>query len=403
MKEKTCPRHGYSVAGDTVRVSETFAPDKPYMHYLDSARVICMLVGVPYHAAHIYENEKNWWVHSSSNSWVFDIVISFSNSFRMAAFFMVAGLLSALVIDKAGLRPWGRSRAVRLAVPLISAFLALQLLQMYLASEAVGREFFSFWKAEFANRPRLNIFHLWFIPTLMILSVTLGAVFQRRGKAAFSRQHPFAKLMAGIILLNIAFYIVANILPRVAGLYPHFLWGLIDLRKSLYYLAPFFVGAKLFWDPAFREQFLRLNPHLAIIGTTAFVVFSIAREGDSFMAEAVRTLAQPIAAICLSQALIALCFRYLNRPNVLTKRFSASAYSIYLFHHPVVMALGIAFLSIGLNIFLEYALIVAAAFVVPYVLHRFAIARSQTLSFIFNGERRTRPNEAISGRHAATG
>ncbi|MGE4431355.1 MAG: acyltransferase family protein [Sphingobium sp.] len=356
------------------------------LYYLDSARVICMLMGIPYHAAHIYESKKDWWIHSSTNSWMFDLMISLSNSFRMTAFFIVSGLLSALIIEKKGLKIWGKSRALRLGVPLLTALATIQLFQMEMISEYESRkEFWDFWAAYYEREDQFNIFHLWFLPSLIVLSALLGLVVWKWGTGIFQSCHRYRDILIGVTALNLLIYLAARTIPALLHIEMEALWGIVDFKKALYYVIPFFIGAKLYWDARFRADFVRLNGWTLAIGTIAYLVFTVTQHEQAFIGKAVRDIAQPIAAICLSQTLIALCFRFLSEPNFLTRHLSDATYSIYLFHHPVVMILGIAFLGTATNIYLEYAIIVFVAFGLPYLLHRWVIARSQTLSFLFNG------------------
>lgn len=193
-------------------------------------------------------------------------------------------------------------------------------------------------------------------------------------------------MLIGVIALNLFIYLATRTIPSLLDIEMSALWGIIDFKKALYYLVPFFIGAKLFWDARFRADFVRLNSITTIVGIIAYLIFTACQHESAFIGKAIRDIAQPIAAICLAQTLIALCFRFLSGPNFLTRHLSDATYSIYLFHHPVVMILGIAFLGMGANIYLEYAIIVFVAFGLPYLLHRWVIARSQTLSFLFNGD-----------------
>jgi glucans biosynthesis protein C len=84
---------------------------------------------------------------------------------------------------------------------------------------------------------------------------------------------------------------------------------------------------------------------------------------------------------------------------VLTKHLSEASYSLYLLHHPIVMVMGIAFLGISMNIFVEYGIIVAAGFAIPYLAHRYLIAPWPLMSFLFNGKpfkRGTRAGRALT-------
>jgi glucan biosynthesis protein C len=69
----------------------------------------------------------------------------------------------------------------------------------------------------------------------------------------------------------------------------------------------------------------------------------------------------------------------------MSEKLSDASYSIYLFHQPIVLFLGMKFLDIDLNIFVEYFLVVAAALVIPFLIHFYLVKRVAVLSFLFNG------------------
>lgn len=356
------------------------------LDFLDNARTLCMMLVVPYHAAHIYESKKDWWVHSPDNSAFFDLVIALQKSFCMSAFFLIAGFLSAMVIERKGLSPWARTRVPRLFLPFLASLLTIQLWQMHMIAQHEGAaSAWQYWGDYLHERDRINIFHLWFIPCLIILSASFGIAVKCWGKKPFIWHRSYGASMAGVLGIAVAVFLVGRLVPPLLPFRMSIAWQIFDFRDALYYIAPFFLGAKLFWDKRFQACFLRLNLWTAIIGGIAYAGVLATLHADGFAEKAVRDLALPIAAICLSQFLIALCHRFLNASNRLSRALSESAYSIYLIHHPIVFWMGIEFLRVEMNIFAEYAIIVAAAVGIPYLIHRYCIAPSSILSLLFNG------------------
>ena len=363
------------------------APDTMRLYFLDSVRTLCMLLIIPYHAAHIYETQKDWWVHSAQNSWLFDLIITLQRSFCMSAFFIVAGFFSAHVIDNRGLRDWGRGRISRLLVPLVVSLLTVQVWQMVIAANLEGNgDFWSYWSAYLADRGRINIFHLWFIPCLIFQSLALGLIVARFGTKPFVWKGAYRHSILLLVAANLLLFILARNLPKLLKSDLFLMWGLIDLQKNIFYLVPFLLGAKLFWDRAFRDRFLQLNTWSMGFALLTYVLVTIFQHSDGFPGKPIRDISLPIAAICISQTLIAFAYKYLRGPNVLTRHLSEPSYSLYLLHHPIVMVAGIAFLSINMNIFAEYGIIVAAGFLIPYLVHRYFIAPWPVMSFLFNGK-----------------
>ena len=363
------------------------APNDMRLYFLDSVRTLCMLLIVPYHAAHIYETQKDWWVHSAQNSWVFDLIITLQRSFCMSAFFIVAGFFSAMVVENRGVRDWGRSRVSRLLVPLVMSLLTVQIWQMVIAANLEGNgAFWSYWKSYLETKGRINIFHLWFIPCLIFQSLVLGLIVRRFGTKPFLWNKAYARSIVLLVLANLLVFIVARNLPKLLKSDLFLLWGLVDMQKNLFYLVPFLLGAKLFWNREFREGFLRLNKWSMSVALIAYILITICQHSDGFPGKPIRDISLPIAAICISQTLIAFAYKFLAKPNMLTKHLSEPSYSLYLLHHPIVMVAGIAFLSINMNIFAEYGVIVAAGFILPYLAHRYLISPWPLMSFLFNGK-----------------
>src|SRR5690606_3756207 len=67
------------------------------------------------------------------------------------------------------------------------------------------------------------------------------------------------------------------------------------------------------------------------------------------------------------------------------RRVSSAAYTIYLFHHSIVIVLGIAAITLGLNIHVAFLGIVILTFYLTLQIHR-KISSSPLLLLLFNGQ-----------------
>lgn len=155
------------------------------LHCLDALRSGLMLLGIPFHASLIY-SERNWSVSAGSSLELFSFIGGLINSFRMPAFFLIAGYLSLGAIQKRGGWPWLRRRTVRLGVPLFSSAIILNPIQMVAA--AVNDAGYTTSWAELSRRlvDDLSTFgphwirHLWFLPALLVVSALFGVLWNVR-------------------------------------------------------------------------------------------------------------------------------------------------------------------------------------------------------------------------------
>ena len=60
-------------------------------HYLDTCRAVLMLLGIPYHAALVYDPEMVWLIYTQDNVSFLGFLAELLHSFRMPVFFLIAG------------------------------------------------------------------------------------------------------------------------------------------------------------------------------------------------------------------------------------------------------------------------------------------------------------------------
>ena len=151
----------------------------------------------------------------------------------------------------------------------------------------------------------------------------------------------------------------------------------------------FLVGALLHRDRTLFHRFRRTGILTAIVATAAIAAAVTLRLQSPFSNSALLVLVSAIAAVTVSRLLIDLACRYFDRPSRFARRMTDASFTIYLFHHPLIYALGTLFILISLPPLVEFTIIVAATTITAYSLHQ-AIRRSPLALFLFNGIRKPR-------------
>ncbi|MFK3781075.1 glucans biosynthesis protein MdoC [Agrobacterium sp. NPDC089420] len=375
-----------------------------YEHYWDPLRALLMLLGIPYHASLLYSHALPWDIKDFETSPFLSALGAALVTFRMPAFFLVAGYFSTMVIGKKGKGRWLGQRFLRLGVPFIVAVLLLGPLQLFLLQLAgIARGDIPADRLLESPPGLLHpseqwIMHLWFLPALIAYSVLLaGLLFLAQCRPWTHARDWFDNLRQRHALLFFAMLCLFPILWEVtvygSGLLAagsgNRLLVLYERASDPYarYLPFFLVGALLQRDRVLFHRFRQTGPLTAIVAAAAIGAAVTLRLQNPFSNSALLVLVSAIAAVAASRLLIDLACRYFDRPSRLARRMTDASFTIYLFHHPLVYAFGTLFILIALPPILEFAIIVAATTATAYLLHQ-AIRRSTLALFLFNGIRR---------------
>ena len=375
-----------------------------YEHYWDPLRALLMLLGIPYHASLLYSHALPWDIKDFETSPVLSALGAALVTFRMPAFFLVAGYFSIMVIGKKGKMRWLRQRFLRLGLPFIVAVLLLgplQLFMLQLSGIAKGDITVTQMMESLPDLLQPSeqwIMHLWFLPALITYSVLLaGLLYLLERPPLAEAKDWFYRVNGRYPLLFLTAFCIFPVLWEwmvygsglLAAKSENGLFLIYERASDPYarYLPFFLIGALLRRDRALFHRFRQTGMLTGIVASGSIATAVTLRLQNPFVNSAMPVLASAIAAVTMSRLLIDLACRYFDRPSPLARRMTDASFTIYLLHHPLIYAFGTLFILISLPPVFEFAIIVVATTATAYMLHQ-AIRLSPLALFLFNGIRK---------------
>ncbi len=339
-----------------------------------------MGLGVLLHTANIYSPGAGWLVGDAQTHPFFGWLAGFIHVFRMPAFFWISGYFCAMGFVRNGAGALLTTRMPRLLVPLLATALLLNVAQDLLLGWHRGAA------PQAVLAQGLHLHHLWFLVDLLIftaLALALLPVMRRLIQRWPLRRAPAWPLL--VLACALGTYAIEAVV-RLSG------FGYTPLLKltTLYELAryfPYFVGGLLMHLlPALRDR-LAAVPAWLFVPAALAVPWLNAWDNAPQVAWAEAAHLGSLVATWLSVgALLGLFARWFPARSALTDEVSDSAYSVYLFHHLLVVALGLALLPLAIGPWLKFVLVCAAAGGLAWAAHRLLVRRVRVLRYLFNGK-----------------
>lgn len=371
---------------------------KDYLHHIDLIRAAMMLLGIPFHVGLMYSVAPEWFVSSPDPSRLITYITGFITSFRMPCFFMMAGILSGLVLSRRDRTAWLRKRVFRLLVPLVTASLVLSPFVMIVLAdqEVVSGNSASFSDAYFqllSSPGRQWIGHLWFLIVLAEISFVMYLVapwlpgFQRWLSASFADENGEygRKIVFLFIAISAPFsFLVAGFFHAVQDLWPRGIYNITDflfLEAFLKSLPFFLFGAVVFNRPlvAFHKDKVVLA--LIVLGLALFLAFY---GKDDFVSKLAQYAGGGISKPLVCVVLISLTRDHFGRQNRVVRYLADASYTIYLTHYPICVLLGYYLIKMNVDTYVGYAVNISLTVLFCVLLNEI-ISRSAVATFLFNG------------------
>lgn len=358
-------------------------PDTPFARNasLDAARGILMMLGVVLHTANIYSAGGGWLVWDTERSNVFDTLAELIHVFRMPAFFWISGYFCALTFRRNGTPGLLRKRLPRLALPLIAAWVTLNVSQELLMAAARGQQ-----NATDAVLDGVPLFHLWFLADLL-LYIAIAALLLPLARPLSPQLErlagaPLLVMLPALALLSMGFSLAA----RITGVAYEEVFGLTSLFRLATY-APFFViGIFMYSHTRARETFLNTPIALIVAALPLAVVAHHYTRGHGAAIGEVALLLEYLMIWISVAAILRIFHALFKRENRITHFLSDAAYSVFLFHHIIVVVLGVTLLNYPIGAWAKFIFIASVSLGLSSLLHIFIIRRNRVARLLFNGK-----------------
>ena len=366
-------------------------PRHDRLHHWDFSRALYLVLGIPFHAAVAYSLSHEWAVSSPNKSQLLTWLADFLHTFRMPGFFLLAGLFSMMLLDRQGPVAWLRSRLMRLGLPLIFATLLIVPFQIVVQSLALtltggmpvatlGPHIVS--QLTHFGEPWIS--HLWFLWVLIAYCIGL-ALLQALCRGTLSaRLSGFVDWVADNRILSLAAFgaiceLAAQAQALIASASPYY--GNAAINYNLY-VVYFGFGALVYSSTRLNALLLRPGPVAGLAGV-ALVLCSQLPYAD-LLGHTLSIMAAIVGALLIVGWISRLAHRHFGHADARVRKLVDASFTIYLFHHPLIIVMATLFLLVDLPPVVEFAITAVSAGLISYAIH-LAVSRSPVLTLMFNG------------------
>jgi surface polysaccharide O-acyltransferase-like enzyme len=347
-----------------------------------------MLLGIYLHVVVGYSGDGHWPYIDPHPTSVLNFTLGIIHSFRMPAFYVMAGFFGALLWNGRGPASFIHNRAKRVLVPfalfwsLLFPIMAAIVISLQQGTDRVIPAFLSG-----ALLKRLHPLHLWFLEYLLLLYAIGGLV------AWSSRWYP-----AGLMDRIHAAYRWALQRSYAPALFAVFSWlqlagmrgnlkdcdgFLPELPILLAYLPPFGFGWLLYKNRDLLDRFKRHVWMYLALAVPAFLVYGLAPAGSHPYVKAAGNV-----LLCWFNIFVCtgLFLKFCGNPSPLWRYMSDSAYWLFIMHMPVVVLLQVAFLPVPLPALAKVPIVLALSVAILIVSYDFMV-RPTWVGALLNGRR----------------
>ena len=358
------------------------------IHYMDSMRATLMMLGVVLHSAQVYNPLKQWLIYSDNTATIMMHIASFIHIFRMPAFFVVSGFFCHFTLQRYDIKKFLNVRIQRLIIPFLATAFTLNSIQVFIL-------FHTGWRNFDILRYVTNggyTSHLWFlvILTIYFLAAAFGAAFLKKyiiffndRIAGFFLFLPCVAVFALLPFISISILALGKVgLPLYTSVF-----GVINVFNLFNYLPYFFLGMLLSYK---HELISRLHSGKTI----CILLFSVFAATVLFRVISIEGLALSIFEAWYSHFCswtgVAVCFylfhKFLNKASNTTLFLSDASYTVYLFHHLLVVIFGLLCIHFGVSAFVGVPAMIIVIFALTLLIHKYVILRFPLMRYLFNGK-----------------
>lgn len=327
-----------------------------------------------------------------ADSLAFDLIKVASLSFRMAAFFAIAGFLAGRSLLNRPPEDWIARRSLRVGIPAVFGVLVISPLIWAMLAMSLSTE-------RAAGTLPFQWHHLWFLFALLLYQVVAYVLAARvaprriaRG-IAILRKRGQASVMLALTAISLTAMIVTSwlVLKFAPSIYQPML---MEVRLIAGYLPLYLFGMALAVSGGLCRRMLagaKLPASVLALAACAYLAWRLAYAPHLSVDEAVVMESQirfVLAALCPPAAIIlvmrsALRIRAASAP---IRRLCDASFTIYILHYPLLFGMNLLAARYDAPVWIEYAAAILMAGVISYGFHVAVVRRSPLAALLLNGQ-----------------
>jgi len=358
------------------------------LQYIDNIRILLITLVIMVHLSVTYGGVGTWYYKEGRPDVISFAVLTMHNaisqSFFMGFFFLISGYFTPGSCDRKGFWRFLKDRFLRLGIPLLCYdFVINPLLAYPLIKANVFKFDGTFHKYLVGYYSQFHIGSLWFLETLLIFAV-LYVLWRIWVKPAAPAVQSNTKMPGNMVVAMLA--IALGIVSFVVRIWFPIGWTFAPLNLQVcffpQYICLFIVGIAVyqrnwllhipdtmgkFWLCIAIVFIVILLPTLFISGGALTGNVSSYTGGVHWQSFAYSVWEQFAGVAIIVGLLVLFCKRF-NKQGKLAKAMSASVYTVYIIHGPVIVLLALAMKNIRLYPLLKFALVALIAVPLCFVL-----------------------------------
>lgn len=352
---------------------------KSRLLFVDNLRTLVIVLVILVHLSITYGGEGGWYYNEVEGGTVSSILLTWFNascqSFFMGLLFLLSAYFTAGAYERKGPRRYARDRLLRLGIPLLVFDWALHPLSVcslmsvgYYGPQASCRQ----WLGEYFSSFHVGRGPLWFVETLLFFGLVY-LLWQRliapKIKVAPRpvRQPTARQIFTLVVLLGIASFVVRLWFPLGWSLEPFnaqlcffpqyvvmFALGIHAYHHDWLLTIPTKTGRR--WGAVAAVMILAGFPLLFVLGGAMSGNLAPFMGGFRWQSLALAMWEQT-TGIAIMVALLVLFRERFDRQGRMAAEASASSYTVYVIHAPVIILGALAVRSITMYPLLKFAIV----------------------------------------------
>jgi len=360
---------------------------KKRLLFIDNLRILLTVLIIMHHLAITYGAPGMWYYKEGQPGMVaiiiFAIFTGINQAFIMGFFFMISGYFTPGSYDRKGAWPFLRDRVLRLGVPLLFYIIFIEPLIIYarvVAVQGFTGSFLKFLGSYIESYRGLGTGPLWFIEALLIFNgIYVLWRWLAKGTHREGKMPGNATIAIFAVVLGLATFTVRIWLPMGWN------FELLNLQIPFFpqYIGMFIVGTVAYrgnWFLQIPKETGRMWRRITVVIIMLLPVLLVlgAPEGDPsrlrgglYWQAFAFAFWEQFLCVAIVIALSVLFRERLNHQGKLPKAMSASAYTAYIFHAPVLIFLALSLRGISLHLMLKFLLVAPLAVSLCFLLSNY--------------------------------